>query len=92
MDEGGWFDWDEANEDHVMKHGVDPAEVEEALLDPGGARLDVYKTIGERRFGLVGAAGAGRILAVVYTFRRGKTRPITARDATNTEKRRYRRR
>ncbi len=89
--DGEWFDWDEANEGHVMDHGVEPFEVEEAVRDPAGARLDVYNVRGERRFGLIGVTEAGRILAVVYTFRRGKTRPITARDATNKEKRRYRR-
>jgi hypothetical protein len=29
-----WFDWDEGNEDRVQAHGVEPGEVEEALLDP----------------------------------------------------------
>ncbi len=89
--DGEWFDWDEANEEHVRDHGVEPFEVEEAVLDSAGEKLDVYSVPGERRFGLIGATEAGRILAVVYTFRRGKTRPITARDATNREKRRYRR-
>jgi predicted DNA binding CopG/RHH family protein len=34
VDAGGWFDWDESNVDHILTQGVEPGEVEEALLDP----------------------------------------------------------
>ncbi|MGH3086677.1 MAG: BrnT family toxin [Rubrobacteraceae bacterium] len=78
MDSGGLFDWDEGNEEHIARHGIEPYEAEEALLDP-------------KRVGTIGATAAGRILAVVFTRREGKTRPIMARNATDKEKRRYRR-
>lgn len=92
VDHGGWFEWDEGNEEHIVCHRVDPIEVEEALLDPGGVGSGAYDLGGELRWSVIGATDAGRILLVVYTLRDGKVRPITARDANKTQKRRYRRR
>ncbi len=92
VDGGGWFDWDEGNEEHVLDHGVDPVEVEEAVLDPVRVVVHVYSTPGERRRGVVGATDAGRILFVVYVMRGGKIRPVTARDADRPDRRRYRKR
>jgi len=40
------FDWDEGNEDHVLGHGVEPREVEEALLDPARIQADARNTPG----------------------------------------------
>jgi uncharacterized DUF497 family protein len=74
-----------------LDHGVDPMEGEEALLDPYGAGADARNVAGERREALIGATEFGRILHVVYTLRGEKVRPITARAADETEKRRYRR-
>lgn len=91
MDAGGWFDWDESHEDHILTHGVEPGEVEEALLDPEGFGTDAYDDPREQREALVGATGKGRILFVVYTIRGEKVRPVTARDASDAQKRRYRR-
>ena len=90
--DGGWFDWDEDNEGHVLDHDVDPAEVEEAMLDPLRFAVHVYSIPGERRRGAVGATDAGCILFVVYTRRGEKVRPVTARDADRPDRRRYRRR
>jgi len=91
--DGGWFDWDAANEGHVLDHGVDPAEVEEAMLDANRLKDDARNVAGERREALIDATEEGRVLHVVYT-RRGnegeKMRPITARAADEIEKRRYR--
>jgi uncharacterized DUF497 family protein len=92
--DGSWFDWDAANEGHVLDHGVDPAEVEEAMLDPNRLKDDARNVAGERREALIGAREDGCVLHVVYTRRGeegGKMRPITARAADGTEKRRYRR-
>jgi len=89
--DGGWFDWDEGNEEHVLVHGVEPAEAEEAMLDPEGFGTDAYDVPGEQREALVGATEEGRILLVVYTMRGEKVRPVTVRDASDTQKRRYRR-
>lgn len=92
MDDGGWFDWDERNEGHVGDHGIGPGEVEEALLDPDRVGADAYDVPRERRDAVIGATLPGRILYVVYTMRGEKVRPVTARDADDGQKRRYRRR
>ncbi len=86
---GGFFDWDRSNEDHVLAHGVAPVEVEEALLDPEGLRADARNTPGERRFAFIGATEEERVLFVIYAEQDGKVRPITARDASVVQKRRY---
>ena len=86
------FDWDDNNIEHIALHGVEPWEAEDALLDPYVIGADAYNVRGEVRWGAIGATDAGRILAVVYTRRGGKVRPIMAKDAEDTEKRRYRRR
>jgi len=85
----GFFDWDMSNEDHVLAHRVSPAEVEEALLDPKGLRADARNAPVERRFAFIGSTEEGRVLFVVYAERERKVRPITARDASVIQKRRY---
>ena len=51
-----------------------------------------YNVPREKRWALLGATEAGRILFVVYTHRHDDIRVITARDATDRQKRRYRKR
>lgn len=84
------FDWDEANLEHATRHGVKDFEIEEAVLDMDSVETAAKKAQGERREALIGSTAGGRIVIIVYTDRRGKIRPILARDATDTEKRRYR--
>lgn len=86
------FDWDDENIAHIAQHGVQPWEAEEALLDPGRTRTPAYRVGRETRRAALGATDVGRILFVVYTRRRGRVRVVTARDAGDREKRRYRRR
>ena len=52
---GDDFDWDEANIEHVVRHRVEPWEVEEAILDPDRTGASARKTLRERRFAIVGA-------------------------------------
>ncbi|MGH3090212.1 MAG: BrnT family toxin [Rubrobacteraceae bacterium] len=80
----------EGNEGHIARHGIEVFEVEEALEDPGWFGVQAYDVPGESRRAMVGATSAGRILFVVYTMRGDKVRPITARDADDNDKRRYR--
>lgn len=90
--DNGIFDWDEANREHATRHGVKDSEIEEAVLDVDSVEAAAKKAQGERREALIGSTAGGRILVIVYTDREGRIRPISARDATDTEKRRYRRR
>ena len=85
------FEWDDANADHIAAHGVYPDEVEGAYDDPGRTALPVYSTPAERRRGFLGATESGRLLAVVITRRGAALRVVTARDATERERRCYRR-
>ncbi len=86
------FDWDDANLEHIARHGVEPGEAEEALTDPSATRAGTYRgPSGERRGSIVGKTEDGRVLFVVFTFRRGAVRVVTARNADATEKSRYHR-
>ena len=84
------FDWDDANADHIARHGVAPEEAEEAVTDPRRVRLDTYSTPCEIRRGYIGRTSANRLLAVVLTRRKGRFRVVTARNATQIEQRGYR--
>lgn len=84
------FEWDEYNSTHIEEHSLEPEDVEEALLDPRRLGMPAYNVAGEVRRGMLGATGAGRILFVVVTRRGDAVRVVTARDANDWEKRRYR--
>ena len=86
------FDWDDANLDHIARHRVAPEEAEECLSDPDGVPGDAYR-IGkqEARAAVIGQTESGRFLFVVFTVRANRLRVITARNANDSEKRRYRR-
>lgn len=88
---GEIFDWDEANLEHATRHGIKDFEIEDAVLDVESMEVAAKDVRGERREALIGSTAGGRIVVIVYTDREGKIRPISARDATDAEKRRYRR-
>jgi uncharacterized DUF497 family protein len=75
-----------------MRHGVEPEEAEDALLDPRRVVRGAYNVAGEKRSAVVGAAGSGRLLFVVFVRRGDLIRVVSARDAVESEKRAYRRR
>jgi uncharacterized DUF497 family protein len=85
------FEWDDANLEHIAKHGFTPEDAESVILDPKRVRIDTYTPRGERRYGVIGRGQGGRILHVVFVVRSGKIRPFHCRQATPSEKRRYRR-
>ncbi len=74
------FDWDEANIQHIARHGVDPAEAEQAL-DSDPVDLGVEFINGEDRLLSIGTTNRGRILVVATTMRRSRVRVVTAFDA-----------
>jgi uncharacterized DUF497 family protein len=57
---------------------------------PGRVSAPAYNIRGERRWALLGATEPGDFLFVVYTRRHGRIRVVTARVASDREKRRYR--
>ncbi len=84
------FLWGDANTDHIARHGLEPEDVEEALLDPEGVSAPAYNSGSEKRSGFIGATEAGRVLFVVYTCR-DDIRVVSAYDANVSQKQRYRR-
>lgn len=75
------FDWDDANTEHIARHGVTPEEVEQAFANRPLVVLAAQKRRGEKRMLCAGLTDAGRGLQFVYTLRRGRIRVITAHTA-----------
>ncbi len=77
-------------EANLRKHGVRFANAMEAFEDLMG-RFNDDDRGPEMRHTVIGRDALGRILLVVYTWRGGKVRIISARKATAKEKRAYHR-
>ena len=71
------FDWDQANTDHIARHKVTPAEAEQVI---SGASLPIETEDrgGEERHTELGQTAAGRLVVVVWTWRRRRIRVVTA--------------
>lgn len=78
--------WDDGNVEHLARHHVSPTEVDEVCLeDPWILRGREGKRV------VYGRTFAGRYLLVILGSRGGGLfYPITARDMTEAERRRYR--
>ena len=80
--------WDEENVHHIARHGVEPAEVEEVCFSNPlilRGRDDLHYVMGQSE--------SGRYLFVVIRAKgKGRARVITARNMTESEKRRAKRR
>ena len=84
------FEWDRAKAAaNFKKHGVKFEHAVIAFEDPFAlVELDESEDYGEDRFLLTGRVGDG-ILVVVYTEREERVRIISAREATDYERRNY---
>ena len=81
------FDWDDGNLLHIDRHQFTPDEVEEVFEN----NPRIFRTK-EKRFFALGETLDGRLSFVVFRrLRAGLIRVITARDMSQSEKRRYRR-
>jgi uncharacterized DUF497 family protein len=70
------------------KHGVDFADAATALHDEWALTVrDEHPS--EERFVTLAMDALGRVLVVVYTWRGGQVRLISARSATRSEQRQY---
>ena len=86
------FDWDFGNiEKNETKHGVTTEEVEEIFkygkMLPLGKQ--VRPVVKEDRFGIIGPTKEEKMLCIVFTIRDNKVRPISARMASQKERRLY---
>ena len=83
------FEWDDANREHIDRHGISDLEVEDVVLfdEPR------YLKGREGRYYAYGITEAGRYLFIVLAVNKpGLARPVTARDMTIRERRYYKRR
>ena len=82
------FDWDDANLQHIARHGIAPEDAEDAILiEP--LETDLQEFGGEHRVLCFGRTRSGRLLTVLYTQRRGKIRVVTAYAMTTRQQRMY---
>jgi len=81
--------WLEDRVDHIARHGVRPAEFEQVCF--GASLVLRAKATGQNPvYYVLGETDAGRpLFCVVIEFPGGKAYPVTARDMTTKEKRRY---
>ena len=82
--------WPEERIEHIARHGVTPEEVEQVCF--GKSLVRRAKSEGENPvYYVLGQTEAGRYLfCVVIRFPDGNGYPVTAREMTTKEKRRYR--
>lgn len=85
------FEWDRGNRSKSrFKHGVQPAEAEEAFFHrPLLVQTDHAHSALEERFQLLGRSASGRRLFVAFTVRGKFVRIISARDQSRQERRIY---
>lgn len=81
------FDWDDENIEHIALHGVDIVEAE-AVLDN---RPLVLRTQDDKYLAY-GQSDEGRYLLVVFVRKPALIRVISARELTDGEKKRFKRR
>jgi uncharacterized DUF497 family protein len=82
-------DWDEDKRSaNVAKHGVDFSDASRIFDSPTVEAPDGRRSYGELRFGAYGEVD-GVVLFVVYTWRGGRRRLISARMAGSDERKAY---
>lgn len=85
------FEWDQAKAvENRRKHGVSFDEATEAFGDPLALNMpDPNHEAREERFLVLGLSQSGRLLVVSYAERGVRTRLISARLASRSERQRY---
>lgn len=85
------FEWDpEKAKENLEKHGVSFEEASAAFGDPLSMNMpDPDHSEGEHRFVVMGMSDRYRLLVVSYTDRPPRTRIISARLATRSERKQY---
>ena len=85
------FDWDSGNAPKLWeRHQVMPGECEQVFFgEPLLITPDPRHSKAEQRWAAWGRTTEGRALAVVFTIRGERIRPISARDMNRKERRLY---
>jgi hypothetical protein len=86
-----WFEWDPAKAtSNLRKHDVSFEEAITAFGDPLSLLWpDPSHSVGEVRYLVLGVSDNQRLLVVAFADREPRTRIISARLATRSERRRY---
>lgn len=80
------LDWDDESVEHIAKHRIEPEEIESVCQ-----RRHLRERGRQGRLYLLGQTEEGRYLFIVLARRRsGHYRVVTAREMTDNERRRYR--
>jgi len=83
------LEWDQRKADaNLRKHGVDFADAGTVLHDDHATTIPDEES-SEVRFVTTGMDALSRVLVVVYTWRAKRPRIISARSATQRERRQY---
>jgi len=83
-------EWDPAKaRSNLAKHGISFAVADTIFDDEFAISKPDIGLAGEQRFAVIGADALGRILVVSYTYRRNGFRIISARRATQSERKEY---
>ena len=84
------FEWDPAKaEENLRVHGVNFAVVAGVFEDDNALTIEDFDAEGEQRFRTLGIDDLGRLLVVVYTYRGGKIRLISAWKANKKQEKEY---
>jgi uncharacterized DUF497 family protein len=84
------YEWDDAkNALNIAKHGIDFDLARQIFDGPVLTATDDRKDYGEVREISIGVIGKIVIITVVHTSRYGRVRIISARTASQSERRRY---
>ena len=84
------FDWDEGNRNKSLKHGASWEDIESLFLEEIVFEGRITEPAhDESRYLLLGEDWNGRLLALVFTRRGDKLRPISCRTMRHKERERY---
>jgi uncharacterized DUF497 family protein len=82
------IEWDDANIEHLARHGISPDEVEDLFDGPTVALR--MGTDAPDRFPVLGRTSGGRYLLLIYQQKPNRViRPFTGRDMRPHERRVY---
>lgn len=79
--------WDQWNGDHIARHNVTQDEIKEVC-----ASKNIFNKWKNKVYRVIGQTDSGRYLTIFLSPRSGQSYyPVTARNATNTERKAFRR-
>lgn len=80
------FEWDKGNISKNKKHKIEDKEAEEPFFDENKVIYkDVLHSKREKRYVVIGKTKKGRLLYIVFTYRKSRLRIISARDINKKE-------